>query len=114
MMITNMKDYVTLDDDDNDDPDFGFNFEDDMIAQFKQDLSYKSFSHEDQDKRDDGLQKRNIFWLNFVVKMGGPIPDNVYDFDYIDPGIAYFFGASKYDPELGEFKKFLIIDSEIN
>ena len=53
MMVTNSKDYVTLDDDD-DDADFKYNNRDNMKAQFKQD---KSFSHQDQDKRVDGLQK---------------------------------------------------------
>ena len=85
-----------------------------MIAQFKQDSTNKSFSHQDQDKRDDGLQKRIKFWLNYVFKMGGPIPDNVYDYDYNDPGTGYFFRGSKYDPEHREFKKFLMINSNTN
>ena len=94
-----MKDYVTLDPDDDDD-DFRLNSTVTMIAHFKQDLYNKSFSHQDQDKRDDGLQKRINFWPNYVVSQGGPIPDNVYDYKYIDEGIAYFFRGSKYDPEL--------------
>ena len=43
MMVTNMKDYVTLDPDD-DDADFTYNYRDTMIAQFKQDLFNKNLS----------------------------------------------------------------------
>ena len=76
-----------------------------MIAQFKQDLYNKSFSHQDQGERDDGLRRRPNFWPYYVVKMGGAIPDNVYNYDYSDPALGYFFRGPKYDPELREFKK---------
>ena len=76
-----------------------------MIAQLKQDLCSKSFSHQDQDKRDDGLQKRNYFWPNYVVKKGRPTPNYVYENEYKDPGISCFFWGSKYDSELRELKK---------
>ena len=46
--------------------------------------------------------------------MRGPIPDNVYDYEYNDPGIGYFFRGSKYDPELRELEKILMNDSEDN
>ena len=84
-----------------------------MIAQFKQDLCSNSFSHQDQDKRDDGLQKK-YFWPNYVVKMAGPIPENVFEYENNDPGISCFFRESKYDPEPRELKNFLIDDSENN
>ena len=45
-MVTNMKDYLTFDDDD-DDADFRYGYGDVMIAQFKQDLYNKSFDHQD-------------------------------------------------------------------
>ena len=55
-MVTNLNDYVKGDDDGDDD--FGYRHGDNMIAQFGRDL-YNSFSHQDQGKRDDGLQKRS-------------------------------------------------------
>ena len=57
-MFTNLNDYVE-DDDDDDDDDFGYQYRDNMIAQFEQDLGNKSFSHQDQDKHADSLQKKN-------------------------------------------------------
>ena len=54
-----LNDSVIFDDEDYD-ADFGQNYRDNMISQFKQDLYNKRFSDQDQDKRDDGLQKRNI------------------------------------------------------
>ena len=57
-MVKNLNDYVTFDNDDDDDVDFGYNSREKMIAQFKQGLYNKSFSHQVQDKRDDGLQKK--------------------------------------------------------
>ena len=89
--FTNLNDYVTFDDKD-DDADFRYNYTEKMIAQFKQNFLIKSFSHQDQDKRDDCLQRRNQFWPNyFVVNEGASIPGNVYDYDSSDPGINYFF-----------------------
>ena len=42
--------------------------------------------------------------------MGGPIPENVFDYDYNDPGIGYFFRGSKYDLELEELEKLIGIN----
>ena len=56
-MVTNMKDYVTLELDDAD-AYFRYDFRDIMIAQFKQDLYTKKFSLQDQNKRDNSLQKK--------------------------------------------------------
>ena len=100
MMVTNMKDYVTLDPEDAD-ADFRYGYRDTMIVQFKQDLYNKNFSLRDQDKRDNSLRKRNNFWLNHVlVNEGTPIPDDVYDNNYNDNGLAYFFRGAKKDPNL--------------
>ena len=85
-----------------------------MIAQCKQDLYNKSFSHQDQNKRDDGLQKRKNKWPNYVVNKGGPIPENVYDYDHNDLGLAYFSRGAKYDPGLRELEKFLKINDSEN
>ena len=46
--------------------------------------------------------------------MGGPIPDIVHGYDYNEPGINFFSRGSGCDPELREFKKFLINDTENN
>ena len=62
MTVTNMKHYVALDD-----ADFRYNYRDNMTAQFKQDLYNKSFSHQDQDKHDDGLQKTLVFGLFMLL-----------------------------------------------
>ena len=81
MMVKIMKDYVTLDPDDAD-ADFKYGCRDTMITQFKQDLYNRNFRLQNQNKRDNILQKRIKFWLNYVVvNQGRPIPDNVYDYD---------------------------------
>ena len=67
MMVTNMKDYLTLDEKD-DNADFRYDYRDTMIAQFKQDLCNKYFSLEDQDKRDDYLQNESFFGLIMMLK----------------------------------------------
>ena len=105
MMVTNLKDYLTLDDND-DDADFRYNYRDTMIAQFKQDLNNKNFSLQDQGKCDT-LQKRIKFSLN-VFDMRGPIPDKFYDYDYND-GMDYFVRGAEIFPEIKEFKKLLDI-----
>ena len=89
-MVTNIEDYFTFDDDDID-ADFRYGYRDVMIAQFKQDYYNKSFNHEDQDKREDGLRKRIKVCLKYVVNMGYPISENVYDYKYNDGGLGYFF-----------------------
>ena len=113
MMVTNMKDYVTLDLN-CDDADFRYKDRDNMIAEFKQDLNNRSFNLQEQDKRDDSLQKKITFWHNFVVNQGVPIPDNVYDYDYNENGIGFFFRGSKYDRELGELENFVKINDSKN
>ena len=101
-MVIKLNDYVK-DDDDDDKDDFGYHYRDNLIAQFKQVLYNKSFSHQDQDKRDDSLQKRIKVWPNYVVDYeGAPIPDNVNDYDYNDPEMGFYFRGLKYDPELRE------------
>ena len=88
-----------------------------MIAQFKQDSYNKKFSLQYQSKCDenDTLQKRTKFWLN-VFDMGTPIPANVHNFDYIDPGMDQFFNEELSLPENREIKNYWIyshiIDSE--
>ena len=71
-----------------------------MTAQFKLDLYKKNFSLQDQGKcgENDTLQRRIKFWPN-VFDFGGPIPDNVYDYDYND-GVD-FFSLQRYFLRLG-------------
>ena len=70
-MVTNFNDYFK---DNDDDEDFGYQYRDDMIAQFKQNFLNKSFSHQDQDKRETKLQKI----LNFGSIMSSLIRDSQY------------------------------------
>ena len=113
MVVTNKKVYLTFAD--YEDADFRFSYRDVMIAQSKQGLLNKSFSHQDQDKREDGLQKGMNFSLNYVPNIGEPLTNNVFDYAYNDDGICYFFRGSKYDSEFRDLEKFLtIIDSENN
>ena len=71
MMVTNMKDYVTLDCD-NVDADFRYSYRDTMIAQLKQDLCNKNFSFQGLSKGDqiDTLLNRIKFWLNNIDDTG--------------------------------------------
>ena len=55
MMVTLMEDYLTFDDN-GDVAVFRYNYRDILIAQFEQDLYNKGFSHQSQNKREDGLQ----------------------------------------------------------
>ena len=73
MMITNMKDYVTLDLDDYD-ANFRYIYRKTVIH-FKEDLSNKIFRLQEQGKSDqtDTIQDRNYFWPT-IIDMGGPIP----------------------------------------
>ena len=68
MMVTKWSDFVKDNDDDDDDKDdFGQYYRDNLIAQFKQNFYNKSFNHQDQNKRDDGLRRRKKFcWIVFL------------------------------------------------
>ena len=93
-VVTNLNDYVT----DDDDYDIGFRFHyiDKMILQFKQDLYNKIFSHQDQDKRDDGPQKGIQLWRNYVVvKDGASIPEHVFEFIYSEPEADFLLSRIK-------------------
>ena len=87
MMVTNSKDYVTLDPDDAD-ADFRYGFRDPETAQLKQDLYNKNFTLQDHGKYDpiDTFENRINFWLRILNKDEGPIPDNLYDYDYNNEG----------------------------
>ena len=70
-MVTNFNDYFK---DNDDDEHFEYQYRDDMIAQFKQDFFNKSFSHQDQDKRETKLQKI----LNFGLIMSSLMRERQY------------------------------------
>ena len=106
MMVKTMIDYVTLDLDDYD-ADFSYNYRDTMIAQLKQDLYNKSFSLQDQGKGDqiDTLQNRTKIWPN-ITDMGGPIPDNLFEYDYNDEGLDHFVRVQRFFLRLENKKNF--------
>ena len=72
-----------------DDPDeekhWGCGYRYDVIARFKQDLYNKNFTLQDQGKDDeiDTLENRIKFWINIISNAQGPVPDNLYDYDYM-------------------------------
>ena len=114
MMITNMKDYVTLDLDDYD-ADLRYNYRDTMIAQFKQDFYKKNLSLQDQGKCDqiNTLQNRIKLWLNLIDK-GFPIPDTSYDNAYNDDGLDDPVCGAEIFPEIKQHYYSDINDSENN
>ena len=79
-----------------------------MIAKFQQDLYNQNFSLQDQGKGNekDNLQERFRFWLH-IIEWGGPIPDNVYDFDYNASDRDHYFSGEKIYSGMREFKRIL-------
>ena len=77
MLVTNSKDYVTLNPDD-DDANFRYGYENVMIAQFIQDIYNKNSSLQDQGKghQIDLSRTELIFRIVFFDDTGGPIPDD--------------------------------------
>ena len=98
-----------------DDPDeeeqWGYGYKDDMIAQFEQDLYNKNYTLQDQGKDDpiDTLENRIKFWINNISNCQGPVPDNLYDYDYNDEGLDYSVSGWEIFPDIGELKKLLDI-----
>ena len=91
-MCTNIKNYVPVRPrfgDEKEDKQWGCGYRDDMIAQFKQDLYNKNFTLQNQGKDDEivTLENRIKFWLNIISFTQGPVPDNLYDYDYNDEGL---------------------------
>ena len=74
-MVTYLRDYITLDPDD-DDADFRYGYRHLMVVHFKQDLYSKNFGLQNQGKYEkiDTLQNRIKFWPNFNDDTGGTIP----------------------------------------
>ena len=80
-----------------------------MIARFKQDLYNKNFTLQDQGKDDeiDTLEKRIKFWLS-ISNAQGPVPDNLYDYDYNDEGLDRYVSCAKYFLRLQNLKNYWI------
>ena len=113
-MCTNITDHVPIrywDDDPDEEEQWGYGYKDDMIAQFEQDLYNKNFTLQDQGKDDsiDTLDNRIKFWINIISNDQGPVPDNLYDYDYNNEGLDYSVSGWEIFPEIGEFKKLLDI-----
>ena len=98
-----------------DDPDeeeqWGYGYRDDMIAQFEQDLYNKNFTLQDQGKDDpiDTLENRIKIWINIICSDQGPVPDNLYDYEYNNEGLDHSVRGWEIFPEIGELKKLLDI-----
>ena len=113
-MCTNITDHVPIrywDDDPDEEEQWGYGYKDDMIAQFEQDLYNKNFTLQDQGKDDsiDTLDNGIEFWINIISNDQGPVPDNLYDYDYNNEGLDYSVSGWEIFPEIGEFKKLLDI-----
>ena len=82
-----------------------------MKAQFKQDIYNKNYTLQNQSKDDpiDTLENRNKFWLNIINNDEGPVPDNLYDYDYNNEGLDHSVRGWEIFPEIRELKKLLDI-----
>ena len=80
-----------------------------MIAQFEQDLYNKNYTLQDQGKDNpiDTLENRIKFWINIITNDQGPIPDNLYDYDYNNAGLDYSVRGAELFPEIRELEKLL-------
>ena len=115
-MCTNIMNYVPIRlwfDDPDEEEQWGYGYRDDMIAQFKQDLYNKNFTLQNQGKDNpiDTLENRIKFWINIISNDQGPVPDNLYDYDYNNKGLDYSVCGWEGNefPERRELKKLLDI-----
>ena len=113
-MCTNIIDHVPIrywDDDPDEEEQWGYGYKDEMIAQFEQDLYNKNFTLQDQGKDDpiDTLDNRIKFWINIIGNDEGPIPENLYDYDYNNEGLDHSVSGWETFPDIGELKKLLDI-----
>ena len=115
-MCTNITDHVPRRlwfDDPDEEEQWGCGYRDDTITQFEQDLYNKNYTLQDQGKDDptDTLDNRIKFWINIIGNAQGPIPDNLYDYEYNDERLDYSVRDwdRKEFPERRELKKLLDI-----
>ena len=87
----------------------GYGYRDDLIAQFEQDLYNKNFTLQDQGKDDPihTLENRIIFWIIIISNDDGPIPKNLYEYDYNNEGLDHSVRGWEIFPDIGELKKLL-------
>ena len=97
MMTTNMKDYFVKENED----EVRKVFRDTMAGQFEHALYIKSFSNQIESDENDTLEQRIEWWMT-VVDRGGPIPDNVYEYNLGDLLSLY---RKAIDPEMQDFVK---------
>ena len=115
-MCTNITNHVPIHlwfDDPDEEEQWGSGYRDDMMTQFKQDLYNKNYTLQDQGKDDsiDTLENRIKFWINIISNAQGPVPDNLYYYDYNDEGLDYSvcgWDCMEY-PERRDLKKLLDI-----
>ena len=113
-MCTNITDHVPIRpwfDDPDEEEQWGYGYRDDMIAQFEQDLYNKNYTLQDQGKDDpiDTLENRIKFWININSNDEGPIPENLYQYDYNNEGLDHSVRGWEIFPDIGELKKLLDI-----
>ena len=115
-MCTNISNHVPIRlwfDDPDEEEQWGCGYRDDMITQFKQVLYNKIFTLQNQGKDDpmDTLENIIKFWFNIISTARGPVPDNIYDYDYNDEGLDETVCGwdRKEFPEKRESKKLLDI-----
>ena len=113
-MCTNINNHVPIRPwfgDPDEEEQWGYDYRNDMISQFEQDLYNKNFTLQDQGKDDpiDTLENRINFWINIISNDEGHIPENLYDYDYNNEGLDNSVRGSKIFPENGELKKLLDI-----
>ena len=105
MMTTNMKDYFLKENE----GEVRKVFRDTMEGQFEHGLYNESFSNQIESNETDTLQLRIEWWMT-IVDRGGPIPDDIYDYNFNE-----LFGLYRkaIDPEMQDFVKELR-DRQIN
>ena len=113
-MCTNITDHVPIRmwfDDPDEEEQWGYGYKDDMIAQFEQNFYNKNYTLQDQGKHDpiDTLENRIKFWIKIISNDEGPIPENLYDYDYNNEGLDHSVCGWEIFPEIREFKKLLDI-----
>ena len=98
MMTTNMIDDILEDNEE-----ITKDFKDTMEGQFEQNLYKESFSNQLESNETDTLQQRIKWWM-MIVDRGGPIPNDVYDYNFDE-----LFGLYRtaIDPEMQELAKIL-------
>ena len=69
-----------------------------MIGQFRHNLYNKNFTLQHQGKNDekDTLENRINFWIIYISNGQGPLPDNLYVYDYNNEGLDHSVRGAQY------------------